>query len=476
MADVPADIFFAPLTEINRRLVAGEFSCRDLTSAFCDRFEQLGPRYNAVALSFREQALDQASDVDGDLSRNRTRGPLQGIPYAVKDLLSVADHPTTWGARPLAGQVFDQNARVVDKLNDTGAILIGKLGMIELAGGGGYNRASASMQGPGRNPWDLSRWAGGSSSGCGSAVAAGLCSFAIGSETSGSIITPSAFCGVTGLRPTFGKVSRRGAMPLAWSLDKLGPMGRTAEDCALILQQISGSDTRNDADATGGFRYTPQFNREPQEITVGYAPVDFEEWADPATRSALEDAIGVIRDQGFNLQEVALPDFPYGAILGTVLAGEAASVFEDFIRSGQVDQLADPEQIAGLKAYLELPATEYLKAQRIRSMVQDELRSMMFDTQVFLAPARYGVAPPIDQPLDQGLANLGQPSAPGMSGLIPASNLAGLPGISIPCGFADGLPVGLQLVGRPNYENQIVQIAKAFQDTTDFHTRRPPTT
>lgn len=474
MADVPSDIFFATIEEINAHLLAKDFSCRDLTRAFCDRFEALGPRYNAVALSLREQALRKAGDVDDDLKRGRTRGPLQGIPYAVKDLLAVERNPTTWGARPFAAQVFDENAKVVDDLNGTGAILIGKLSMIELAGGGGYVLPSASMQGPGRNPWDRNRWAGGSSSGCGSAVAAGLVTFAIGSETSGSILTPSAFCGVTGFRPTFGRVSRRGAMTLSWTLDKLGPMCRTAVDCALVLHEIAGDDRRGDADADRDrYFYTPQFNREPKEITIGYAPVDFDERADPEARDAFRLALDTIRDQGFQLKEVALPDFPYGAMLSTVLAGECGSIFEDFIRSGEVDGLRDPEQIAGLKAYLELPSTDYLKAQRLRTMAQEELRTMMLDVPLFLAPTRYSVAPPLSQRLD---ADRGRPrpTDPGMSRLIPAGNLAGLPALSVPCGFADGLPLGLQIVGRANWENQVIQVGKAYQDVTDWHRMQPP--
>ena len=216
----------------------------ELVRAFAERLEQLGPRYNALALPLTEAAIRRARDVDKDLKRERYRGPLQGIPYGAKDLLSYAGHPTTWGARPYAAQVFDYNATVIEKLEKTGAVLIGKLAMVELAGGGGYRSAAASLFGPGLNPWDRTRWSGGSSSGSGSAVAAGLVPFAIGSETSGSILTPAAFCGVTGLRPTYGLVSRHGAMALSWTLDKLGPMCRSAEDCGLVLARDRGQRLR----------------------------------------------------------------------------------------------------------------------------------------------------------------------------------------------------------------------------------------
>src|SRR5579884_4030546 len=196
MADF-SDVFFSTITEINAKLRANEFSCVELTRAFCDRLERVGPQFNALALSLRPEAIREAQDVDDDLHRGRTRGPLQGIPYGAKDLLAVKGKPTTWGARPLAGQVFDEDAVVIQKLRKASAILIGKLSMIELAGGGDYRLASASLQGPGLNPWDRTRWSGGSSSGSGAATAAGLVTFSLGSETSGSILTPSAFCGIT---------------------------------------------------------------------------------------------------------------------------------------------------------------------------------------------------------------------------------------------------------------------------------------
>src|SRR5712692_10581125 len=223
MADLTDDIFFATVAELNAKLKAKEFSAVDLARAFGQRLERLGPRYNALALPLTDVAIRRAHDVDRELKRERYRGPLQGIPFGAKDLLSYAGQPTTWGARPHAGQVFDYTATVLEKLNKTGAVLIGKLAMVALAGGGGYRSAAASMFGPGLNPWDRGRWSGGSSSGSGSAVAAGLVPFAIGSETSGSILTPAAFCGVTGLRPTYGLVSRHGAMALSWTMDKLGP-------------------------------------------------------------------------------------------------------------------------------------------------------------------------------------------------------------------------------------------------------------
>jgi aspartyl-tRNA(Asn)/glutamyl-tRNA(Gln) amidotransferase subunit A len=473
MADLSQDIFFGTISELNAKLRAKEFSAVELTRAFCDRLERYGPRYNAVAVSLREQAIRQARDVDDDLHRDRTRGPLQGIPYGAKDLLAVKGHPTTWGAPPLAGQVFDEDAVIIEKLRKAGAILIGKLAMVELAGGGGYRVASASLQGPGLNPWDRSRWSGGSSSGSGAATAAGLVTFALGSETSGSIITPAAFCGVTGLRPTYGLVSRRGAMALSWTLDKIGPLCRSAEDCALVLQVIAGKDLEDPGSAGKSFTYTPQFARKPEEMRVGYAPVDFAEWPEPETRAGLQAALEAIKGLGVKTKEVTLPEFPYGSLVELIIAGEAGSIFEDFIRSGKVDRLADPSQAAGLKAALELPAIEYLRAMRVRRLVQEAMNTVFLDVDLLLAPSRMDVAPKADEPLDGGGSSRPQPSARGLNGLIPAGNLAGLPALSLPCGLAGGLPIAISLVARPFYENQLIAMGKAFQAKTDWHRARP---
>src|SRR3954471_16074014 len=331
MANVPNDVFFASIPDLNSRLKAKEFSAEDLARAFSERLQQLGPRYNALALSLHQHALRQAKEVDKELKRQRYRGPLQGVPYGVKDLLAFAGQPTTWGARPYAGQVFDYNATVIDKLSATGAVLTGKLSMVELAGGGGYRFPSASLTGPGLNPWDRTRWSGGSSSGSAAAVAAGLVPFAIGSETSGSIVTPASFCGVTALRPTYGLVSRHGAMALSWTLDKVGPFGRSAEDCGLILQVIAGKDPKDPGSAGKSFYYTPQYARPMKDLKIGYAPADFADRAEPSARAAFTAALAAVKETGAQLVETKLPEFPYGPVLSTILNAEMGSIFEPLI-------------------------------------------------------------------------------------------------------------------------------------------------
>jgi len=476
MASIPDDIFFATITEINQKLKSREFSATELTQAFSDRLEQIGPRYNAVAFSLRDPAHRAARDVDGDMKRERFRSALQGVPFGAKDLLAYAKHPTTWGARPYARQVFDYTAAVLRKLDKTGGILTAKLAMIELAGGPSYRYANASLTGPGLNPWDPTRWSGGSSSGSAIAVAAGLVTYALGSETSGSILTPSAFCGVTGLRPTYGLVSRHGAMPLSWTLDKIGPICHSAQDCGLVLETIAGSDSQDPGSAGKSFYYAPVYARDLKEIRAGFAPVDFSDWADPDARPDFAKALDTLRSLGVQLVETKLPDFPYGAMTDTIISAEAGAVFEHFIETGQVDQLADQKQIAGLKAALEIPAKDYLRAMRIRSLIQTAFRDLLSDLDVLVAPARFTAAPKITQPLDQPFSDRPRPPTPGFSALIPAGNLAGLPALSLPCGFAGGMPIAIQLVGRAFTENTLLAIGKAFQERTDWHKRRPPMT
>jgi aspartyl-tRNA(Asn)/glutamyl-tRNA(Gln) amidotransferase subunit A len=468
----PGDVFFASIGELSTRLRAKEFSCVELTRAFCDRLEKIGAAHNALALSLRKRALKKAKDVDDDLKRDRTRGSLQGIPYGAKDLLAVKKQPTEWGSKAFAGQMFDEDAFVIKKLDAAGAILIGKLSMIELAGGLGYQTASASSTGPAQNPWDRTRWAGGSSSGPGVATAAGLVTFALGSETSGSIITPSAFCGITGLRPTYGLVSRRGAMSLAWTLDKIGPMCRSAEDCGLVLHTIAGADADDPGSAKKGFSYVPQFDRKITDFTIGYAPADFERAA-PEAQPALQAALAVMKASGAKFKEVEIPDFPYGALVQTVIGAEAASVFEDLIRGDRLQMMADPAQAATLKAALDIPAIDYLKAMRIRSLVRAAFRELFYDIDMLLTPSRLAPAPRLADgvggPEGRSLAAGGR----GLTGIIPAGNLAGLPAISLPCGFAGTLPVGISLVGRPWFENHLIGVGRVFQEKTDWHKRNP---
>ncbi|GAC1695244.1 MAG: Asp-tRNA(Asn)/Glu-tRNA(Gln) amidotransferase GatCAB subunit A [Candidatus Limnocylindrales bacterium] len=427
-----------------------------------------------------ERAFAEAARADRALARKTARSPLCGIPYGAKDLLAAAGAPTTWGAPPYRDQIFDHDATVVRKLERAGAVLAAKLSMVELAGGGGYRYPSASLQGPGRNPWDPERWSGGSSSGSGSAVGTGAVSYAIGSETSGSIGTPAAFCGVTGLRPTYGLVSRAGAMALSWTLDKIGPMARTAEDCGLILGAIGGPDP---ADATvSGRRYRALDGRAAsgavRRLRIGIAEEDLDHAAPEAKRALARGLAELDRIVPRRVRAVLPDDLPYGPMVGTVYGAEGAEIFSELIASGRVDQLIDARQKAGLRQGAEIRARDYLRAMRLRTVLAERFRELFAEVDVIVAPARTSTAPPIDAALDArppGAGSLADTPRPGNTGLIPAGNLAGLPAIFFPCGFGtDGLPVGLQLVGPAFSEPLLVAIVAAYQRATDHHTKQPP--
>src|SRR5260370_19745152 len=263
-------------------------------------------------------------------------------------------------------------------------------------------------------------------------------------------------------------------MPLSWTMDTLGPMCQSAEDCGLVLAAIAGGDSNDPGSAGRSFYYAPEFARKMEEIRVGYAPVDFAEWAAPEARPAFEQALADIRALGVKIVDSELREFPDKAVADTVIEGEAGSVFEPLIRSGKVDELADKKQIAGLKACLGISAPDYLKAMRIRGDIKQAFRRLYSDIDVLLAPARYGPASKLSEPLDQGITGRPVPQTPGMNVLIGARDLAGLPALSLPCGFAGKLPVAIQLVGLPFSENLLLAIGKQNQGHTDWHPRRPP--
>src|SRR5258706_2622513 len=267
------EIFYLSVSELAKRIESKKLSPVELAQAYLDRSQKLGPRFNAYARLTPEIALEQAKAAEKEIQRGHYRGPMHGIPYAAKDLLAVKGVPTTWGAKPFADQVFDYNATVIDHLRGVGAVMLGKASMIELAGGMGYRFASASLQGEAKNPWDPTCWTCGSSPGSGAIVAAGRAALPIGTATWGSIMCPSAYCGVSGLRPTYGRVSRYGAMALAPSMDKIGPMARSAEDCARIFAAIAGHDIKDRGTVPidkGAFTYSPSMELRSRPLRIGW--------------------------------------------------------------------------------------------------------------------------------------------------------------------------------------------------------------
>src|SRR6266481_443633 len=322
---MPAEeIFYLSLSELAKRIESKKLSPVDLTQAYLDRSQKLGPRFNAYARLTPEIALAQARAAEKEIQRGHYRGPLHGIPYAAKDLLAVKGVPATWGAKPYADQIFDYNAAVIDHLNRVGAVMLGKASMIELAGGMGYRFASASLQGEAKNPWDTTCWTCGSSSGSGAIVAAGLAAFAIGTETWGSIICPSAFCGISGLRPTYGRVSRYGAMALAPSMDKIGPMARSAEDCARIFAAITGHDPKDRGTVPidkGAFTFSPSMELHSRPLKIGWLTNAWKS-LDSGVAKAVEAAARVIRKTFSSVKPAALPEGPFEDAGNVIVAVE----------------------------------------------------------------------------------------------------------------------------------------------------------
>ncbi|HZH91466.1 MAG TPA: amidase [Pyrinomonadaceae bacterium] len=467
------EIFFSPVVEQAAQIRARKLSPVELTEGYLARLERYGARLGAVASVMRESALREARKAEREIRAGRYRGVLHGIPYGAKDLLATREAPTTWGATPYKDQRFDYDATVVRKLRDAGAVLVAKLAMVELAGGMGYNQADASLTGACRTPWNTEYWSGGSSSGPGAAVAAGLVAFAIGSETSGSIITPAAFCGVTGLRPTYGMVSRHGAMALCWTLDKLGPMTRSAADAGHVLAAIAGRDALDpSSQERGNFRYPATAGARTQKKTLRLAVMkDSYEKAQKEVRENFLASLEALKRADARVRvemDVKLPDYPYSAAVGTIVDAEGAAAFRDLIESGRVRELASPEgRVGGYSASL-VTAVDYLHAMRMRVPMRRAWGELFQKHDVLVAPSRATVAYPVNKTFDQAWPGIGAASP------IGASNLVGVPAVSVPNGFGqEGLPTGIQFLGAAWSELTLVELADKYQQATDWHKRRP---
>ena len=469
-----SDILYLPIRELGEHLRAGKFSAVDLTESYLERSAALGPKLNAYATLTRDLALDQARAADREISAGHIRGPLHGIPYAAKDLVAVKGYPTTWGAPPFAKQKFDYDAGIIERLNRAGSVLIGKAAMIELAGGLGYSSGDASLTGPARNPWDTSRWTCGSSSGSGAVVSAALAPWAIGSDTRGSTICPGAWCGVAGMRPSFGRVTRYGAMAIAWSMDKLCPLARTADDCGLILSVIAGHDPR-DFDSLPGsqsdFQWPEMRQDAARPLRIGRL-TNVWNHLDPSLESAVDDALKVMERAGAKVTDAALPDGPYEEAAELTIMMEAASSFRDLIASGRCAQLIDPVgQINGY-ASGEFTAAEYLDVQRVRTSLMQRVDKVFDDFDVLATAGESDVASPLSAPPEEDSAADWPLETRAPDGV---SSLCGLPAITVPCGFSkERLPFGLQFLGRALNDHAVIHAARIFQSKTDWHKQRPP--
>ncbi len=437
------DVAFWSVRELGELIRTRQVSSVELTKMYLNRLKTYGPKLECVVTLTEELAMAQARRADEEIASGRYRGPLHGIPYGAKDLLSTKGIKTTWGSVPYKEQVFDEDATVIRHLEDAGAVLVAKLTLGELAWGDVW------FGGMTRNPWNYDEGSSGSSAGSASATAAGLVGFAIGSETWGSIVSPSTRCGTTGLRPTFGRVSRHGAMALSWSMDKLGPICRAVEDCALVLAAIMGSDGKDATVVDAAFAYNADTDL--RSVKIGYIKSAFDSLSGPYRRSA-DSVLTVLQSLGAKLIPVELPSgYPVND-LSIILSAEAGAAFDELTRSGQDDLLVRQIKNAWpnvFRASRFIPAVEYIQANRIRTLVMNEMRNLMKQVDVYVAPPFEG---------DNLLL----------------TNLTGHPCVVLQNGFSDkGTPTSITFTGNLFDEGTLLVVAKRYQDATDFHTQHP---
>jgi aspartyl-tRNA(Asn)/glutamyl-tRNA(Gln) amidotransferase subunit A len=458
------DVWFATIDELSPEIRAKRLSPVELTQGFLDRIERLNGRFNAFEHPTPEIAMDQARRAVSELNANRWKGPLHGIPYAAKDLFDTRLVPTAWGTRFLRDRVPSENATVIDRLEAAGAILLGKTAMVEFAGCLGYRFANASASGPGRNPWDPSRWTGGSSSGSGAAVAGGLATFALGTETWGSILCPSAFCGLTGTRPTYGLVSRAGGMVGAYTFDKVGPIARSAADCRSVLAAIAGADPRDASCATERTKLDRGAGRPWRNLRAARVSLDWSKVGEPEVKAAFEAAAAELSAAGLRMEETPLPDVPAAEVSGLLIGMEALAAFDPFLADGRVKQLVDDMAPRQPELAQLVSGADTMKAMRMREAVQREMREFFRRFDVIVTPNFMSVAPPVEQDLNEALP-YGDPV-----GALAAA--CGLPGLALPAGTGKaGMPAGFQLVAAPFEDATLLDLGEMFQGRTQHHRR-----
>jgi Asp-tRNA(Asn)/Glu-tRNA(Gln) amidotransferase A subunit family amidase len=456
------DAAFYSISQLATLIRTRQATSLELTEMYLARLEQHNPALECAITLTTDLAIAQARQADSDIAQGRYRGPLHGIPWGAKDLLAARGYPTTWGATPYKEQVIDLDATVVERLAEAGAVLVAKLALGELAHGDQW------FGGKTKNPWDIREGSGGSSSGPAAAVSAGLVAFAIGSETTGSLVWPALRCGASGLRPTFGRVPRHGAMILSWTLDKLGPIARTVEDCGLILTAIYGPDGQDPYAVDAPFTWQPDLDV--RTLRIGYVKSAFDAGRD-GTAAGYEtvkavhklgidlrehkendDAtLQVLQQLGVELIPIELPDLPIDPLL-ILLHAEAAAAFDELTRTNQDDLLTWQDEGALPNRFHQarfIPAVEYIQANRIRTLLMEHMATLMDGVDAFVAP-------------QLGANNL------------TVTNLTGHPCLGLPNGFTEqGMPTGINLVGRLFDEGTLLTLGRAVQDATGFHHQHP---
>jgi len=469
---VSADLAFTGVIDLARMVARKEVSPVEVVRAYLDRIAALDVTLRAYITVCGDEALAGARAAEAGLMAGGAVGPLHGVPVALKDLYDTAGVRTTAGSKILADRVPDADATVVRRLREAGAVVLGKLHMVEFAyGPEGLN----AHHGAPRNPWDgaVERMPGGSSSGSGVAVAAGLAPAALGSDTGGSIRIPASLCGITGLKPTYGRVSRAGVLPLAWSMDHVGPMTRTAADAALLLRVMAGYDP---GDASTSVLPVPDYlaalNGDVKGLRVGLLRAFFLESATPDVRAAVERAASTLKDAGALVDDVALPAVGHvGAAAYAVVGSEALAYHASWLKGRSADY--DPDVRRRLQVGAFITGAHYVRGQQVRALVRAEVDAALVRHDVLLAPATPLTAPR----LDERQTTLGDGPSDVRSALIRLTrpfNFSGHPACAVPCGFStQDLPIGMQVIGRPFDEATVLRVADAYQRLTDWHTRRP---
>jgi Asp-tRNA(Asn)/Glu-tRNA(Gln) amidotransferase A subunit family amidase len=445
---------FEPAARLGQLIAARAVSSADLTRMYLDRLKRFDDRLHCVVTLTESTALEQAARADAEIKAGRSRGPLHGVPYGIKDLFATKGIRTTWGAKPYEDQVFDYDSTTVERLREAGAVLLAKLTTGELAVGDLW------FGGRTRNPWNPETGSSGSSAGPASSVAAGLVGFAVGTETGGSIVSPASTCGVVGFRPTYGRISRHGVMTLRWTLDKVGPLARTVEDCALVLNAIYGPDGRDDTVADVPFAWPGVGDL--KGARLGYVKQEFENPPENASaeernrwqarRPVLDATLDVFRAAGATLEPVTLPDLPAQALY-SILNAEAGAMFDDLVRSGRVRELAGKaanHRANQLRAARYIPAVEYIRAQRVRTLLLHQMNALLATVDAFVAPAS--------------------------SASVTMSNLTGHPAIVLKSGFVDGMPEAVMVTGRLFDESTILRVAQAYERRTTWSQQHPQLT
>ena len=464
-------LHYLSITQTAALIRARELSPVELTQAYLDRITALDGALGAYITVMREQALTQARRAETEIQAGNYKGPLHGIPIAVKDIIHTKNTLTSAGSRVLADNIPAEDSTIIERLDAAGAILLGKLNLSEFAIGGTIDHPYGTP----RNPWNADHTAGGSSSGSGVAVAGGLCAAALGSDTGGSIRGPSAFCGIVGLRPTYGRVTRHRVIPMCWSMDTVGPMTRSVADCAAVLSAIAGADPR---DPTSSAMPVPDYAADIEDgargLRIGLPTemLDFDGLR-AEVRQSVTRAVSVLEEHGASASEVSLPTSAHsGAVFLTTADVDAAAYHSDWLKTR--GDLYDWSTRARLESAALTPASAYIRAQRARSLIASELHAALENHDALILPSGPVPAPTI-------AASTGRPGGYYQGSLDMARRrytspaaLAGMPAISIPCGFSQtGLPIGMQIIGKPFSEPILFRLARAYERATDWHGQHP---